>query len=282
MAGAFHQPSTKIDRQHCSRFRCMAWVAFGVLLHGSGCSASWLDAPVTRVDLLLGIGGVLAVQALLLGVLFSVLLPFALRRWEARTEKTRTIRQLLGGLRHFRLLESEAGVLRKTGMIRDLNALDEIPPELEGCLLPGADLRGVALDGCNLRGARLSGADLQGASLAGTELFGADLSGANLTFANLHGANLRGATLEEARLNKADLRGANLHRANLVNADLNRARLDGAILDKASFLPKGGDPLRHGVHPSVEDWIRARLDARGRFLPGPDDGERQFLLSDAI
>lgn len=260
----------------------MAWVAAGVLLHGGGCSASWLDAPVTGVELLLGIVGVLAVQALLLGVLFSVLLPFALRRWDARTERTRTLRQMLGELRHLRLLDSEADVLRKAGMIRDLNALDEIPLELEACLLTGADLRGVALDGCNLRGAKLSGADLQGASLAGAELFGADLSGANLTFANLNGANLRGANLEEARLNKADLRGANLHRATLVNADLNRARLDGAILDKASFLPKGGDPLRHGVHPSVEDWIRARLDTRGRFLPDPNDADQQSLLSEVI
>lgn len=225
-----------------------------------------------------GAGGVLAFQALLL----AAMLPLALRWWESRTEKSRTVRQLLGGLRHLRRLDSEAGVLRKTGMIRDLNALGETPPELEGCLLRGADLRGVALDGCDLRGADLSGADLQGASLAGAELFGADLAGANLTFANLHGANLRGANLEEARLNKADLRECNLHRANLVDADLNRARLEGATLDKARFLPQGGDPLRHGVHPSVEDWIRARLDYRGIFRPDREDGEGARKLSDAI
>ena len=256
----------------------LAWAAAGLLLPAGGCSAQWLEGSVSRGDLLLGVGGILAVQALLV----AVMLPLALRRWEARTEKARAVRQLLGDLRHFRLLDSEAGVLRKTGMIRDLNALGETPPELEGCLLPGADLRGVLLDGCDLRGANLRGADLQGASLAGAELFGADLAGANLTFANLHGASLRGANLEEARLNKADLRECNLHRANLVDADLNRARLEGATLDKARFLPEGGDSLRHGVHPSVEDWIRAKLDHRGRFRPDREEIERARPLSDAI
>ncbi|MEE8435391.1 MAG: pentapeptide repeat-containing protein [bacterium] len=286
MSGALQHCKKAVPRPRDSHPGLPAWAAAGLFLPAGGCSAQWLEGTVTRLELLLTIGGFLAIQAVVLAVvftaLFRVLLPFALRGWEARTEKARTIRQLLGELRHLRLLDSEAGVLRKTGMIRDLNALDEIPPELEGCLLSGADLRGVALDGCDLRGAKLSGADLQGASLAGAELFGADLAGANLTFANLHGANLRGAGLEGARLNKADLRNCNLHRANLVDADLNRARLEGATLDKARFLPEGGDPLRHGVHPSVEDWIRARLDYRGIFRPDREDGERPQRLSDAI
>ena len=282
MSGAFQHCQRAFFRPREPRPGLFAWAAAGLFLPLGGCSAEWLEGSFTRQELLLTIGGVLVLQALVLGGLFTVLLPFVLKWWEARTEKGRTVRQLLGGLRHLRLLDSEAGVLRKTGMIRDLNALEQNPPELEGCLLPGADLRGVMLDGCDLRGANLRGADLQGASLAGANLFGADLTGANLTFANLHGANLRGADLEAARLNKADLRQCNLHRANLVDADLNRARLEGATLDKARFLPEGGDPLRHGVHPSVEDWIRAKLDHRGRFRPDREDGERAQRLSKVI
>ena len=240
----------------------------------AGCAAApWLEQPASRADLL-GLLAALAVAQLAAAGLW-------MRLAAARTERSRRRRQLHDDLRHLRHWEAEAGVLRKAGMIRDLNALGEVPGDLEGCLLAGADLKGVRLEGCPLRGADLSGADLQGASLEGADLFGADLSGANLTFANLSGANLRGVNLDGVRLNKADLRGANLHRASLVESDLSGAKLTKANLEMARFALDARDPFHKAVHPSVEDWIRERLDGQGRFHANPDGAPGMSSLSDA-
>ena len=54
------------------------------------------------------------------------------------------------------------------------------------------------------------------------------------------------------------------------------------MLDKARFGHGDPDPIRQGVHPSVEDWIRARLDSQGCFQPRRDDERHQPPLSDAI
>lgn len=250
-----------------------------LILIAGGCSpASWLEASLSRLDLLVVVGGLLLLQA----GLVVLALPRLLRSWERRAARERRIERLHEGLRHFRLWDDPAGVIRKVGIILDLNALQIVPHELEGTLLPGADLRGARLEGCQMRGVVLTGADLQGASLAGADLFGAELAGANLTFANLDGANLRGSNLEGARLNKAGLTGANLHRANLLDADLSRARLKDAVLDKARFGNGLPEPLRQGVHPSVEDWVRARLDHEGRYQPDAETPAPSSSLSSAM
>ena len=187
--------------------------------------------------------------------------------WE-RVNRNRLLReQLQRDLRYFRLWEGEEAVLRKTGLIHDLNALGAVPPNLEEAVLTGAALHGADLRGCNLRGARLEGADLQGALLAGADLWGANLTGANLAMARLDGASLRGCNLENASLAKAELAEASLHRANLVNANLAGTDLRRARLELARFAAFEEGDFQQTVHSSVEDWIREGLDAKGYFSP---------------
>ncbi len=170
-------------------------------------------------------------------------------------------------LRHLRSWGGEEGRLRKEGLIRDLNALGERPEGLDHAVLTGADLKGADLAGCDLTDADLREADLQGARMEGACLWGADLSAANLTMAALAGADLRGANLDNAELVKADLAAANLHRATLVNANLYGTDLRPAKLQQTRFA-SGGDAAFPGrIHSSVEDWIRAGLDAEGFYSP---------------
>ena len=198
-------------------------------------------------------------------LLKAVVLGLVLLTWERLGRKRRMREHLRRELRYLRQWADTAGVLRKAGLIHDLNALGWAPAELEACVLNGAELKGARLAGCRMRAANLSGADLQGADLDGADLFGADLSQANLTLASLRGANLRGANLEGAALVKAELDHANLHRANLLHADLHGTRLEGVRLERARFAHGEEGLLRQIVHPSVEDWIRARLDERGCY-----------------
>jgi uncharacterized protein YjbI with pentapeptide repeats len=226
--------------------------------------SSALRAPPTLGTLIVLLAAVVLLNTLLTA---AVLLA-----WE-RLRRTRRLREALRGeLRHLRHLATDEGVQRKAGLLRDLNALGAVPAELDGCELERADLRGVRLAGCSLRGARLAGADLQGAVLDGADLFGGVLAGANLSLASLRGANLRGCDLDGAALIKADLQHANLHRANLVHTDLHGAALEGARLNLARFARPEEGAYQLALHPSVEDWIRARLDDEGRYrdaLPVP-------------
>lgn len=204
--------------------------------------------------------------------------------WSVRRARGRSrrglLRELERELRHLRHWAGEEGALRKAGLLRELEALGARPPDLTGYELSGADLGGLELAGVCLRGANLAGANLQGARLDGADLFGVKLADANLSLSGLRGANLRGAELTRARLVKADLRQASLQRADLVDADLQGARLDGVVLEHARFADPAGAPderrpFQLACHPSVEDWIRARLDADGRYReqgPGPDEG----------
>jgi uncharacterized protein YjbI with pentapeptide repeats len=229
-----------------------------------GCSALALERPPTL--------GVLIALLAAAVVLNTVLTAALLAAWDRLRTRRRLREGLHRELRHLRHLATPEGVLRKVGLLRDLNAQGSVPEELEGCELAEADLTGVRLAGCSLRGANLSGADLQGAVLDGADLFGAVLTGANLALASLRAASLRGCRLDGAQLIKADLTEANLHRASLVQADLHRANLQGARITLARFARPEAGPLPLTLHPSVEDWIRARLDADGRYrdrTPGP-------------
>ncbi|HUJ77018.1 MAG TPA: pentapeptide repeat-containing protein, partial [bacterium] len=201
------------------------------------------------------------------GLVTAALLTLLLWLREALTERQRQQDQWQRELRHLAPWAGEEGILRKVGLIRDLNLLDAAPATLEQAMLAGADLRGCNLRGCQLKGANLSRSDLQGAVLDGASLWDADLSGANLSLASLKNATLRGCNLEGANLAKANLAGANLNRANLVNANLYGAHLEGASLVRARFALRQPGGLEEALHASVEDWIRARLDARGYYVP---------------
>ena len=204
------------------------------------------------------------------GGLFNLLLLATYLTLDERF--TRRSRDTARARRELRLLlgmGSAEGVLRKQLLIRELNAAGAGALELEQAALPEADLAGADLRGCNLRAANLRAANLQGARLAGADLFGADLRAANLSMADLRAANLRSADLAAAQLVKAQLAGADLQRANLVDANLEGVPLAHAHLHKARFARREPDTLDQALHPSVDDWIRARLDERGFFIGSP-------------
>ena len=170
-------------------------------------------------------------------------------------------------LRYLAAWAGEEGILRKAGLIRDLSAMQTEGLSLSQVLLAGADLRGCHLAGADLRGADLRRANLQGAVLDAADLTGADLSEANLGMASLKGATLRGCTLDGANLAKAELDGASLVRAQLVNANVHGVDLSRTLLDRTRFALREASDFAAQVHPSVEDWIRERLDGRGYYTP---------------
>ncbi len=179
-------------------------------------------------------------------------------------------------LRYLAAWSSEEGILRKAGLIRDLSALQTVGLPLEQMLLAGADLSGCILARADLRGADLRRANLQGAVLDAADLTGADLTEANLGMASLKGATLRGCTLEGANLAKAELEGASLARAYLVNANVHGVDFTHTLLDRTRFALREASDFAAQVHPSVEDWIRERLDGRGFYTQGAataDKGE---------
>lgn len=204
---------------------------------------------------------------ILTGLTNVLLLGTFLFLHERFREKQRLIELYRRELDYFLAVASEEGVLRKQGLLRSLHNLGASPNALEKAALPGANLAGLNLQNCNLKGANLRGANLRGCTLASADLFGVDLHGADLSMANLRGANLRGADLSSACLVKAELEHANLHRANLVDANLDGVSLDSVRLHKARFAGREPDVLDQTLHPSVEDWIRERLDERGYFCP---------------
>ena len=126
----------------------------------------------------------------------------------------------------------EAGLIKRTRPIIDLQGADFRGADLGVALLEEASLQGADLRGAYLRGAYLRRADLGGADLRGAKLHEADLRGAYLRGADLHEADLRGAYLEAdfrgAKLHEADLRGAKLQEADLRGADLRGADLQEA------------------------------------------------------
>lgn len=208
-----------------------------------------------------GLLGSLATGALLSGGV--VLGGLAVRGRILRREALRD--QWQRELRYLAAWASEEGILRKAGLIRDLSQFQIEHLALAQVLLPGADLRGCYLAGADLRRADLRRADLQGAILDGADLTGADLSEANLGMASLKQAKLRGCGLEGANLAKAELVGANLVSARLVNANVFGIDFRRVLLDRTRFALSEASDFAAQVHPSVEDWIRERLDGRGYY-----------------
>jgi uncharacterized protein YjbI with pentapeptide repeats len=232
-------------------------------LCAAGWHWQWFDTG--PVGLLL-----LALEGALLNVALLSLFLDVRNRLTARQQ---TIARIARELRHLAPWDGNEGVLRKAGLIRDLNALGTTPRDLRQAMLRGADLTGCDLRGADLRGADLSRANLQGVLLDGADLSDADLSQANLALASLAGVNGRGCTFEGAALTKANLAGAMLSRATLVHANLHGTDLRTATLERARFAEPDTGPFGPALHPSVDDWIRERLDARGYFSPAAPLGD---------
>ena len=221
--------------------------------------------------------GVAELPAMLLqGLVTALVMGAMLLGWSYFSGKRNMIRQLRRELRYFKTWSDREGIYRKVGLLRELNELGAPPGELEGIVLDGADLRGIDLKGCRLRGGHLNTADLQGAMLDGADLFGVEMAGANLELASLNGANLRSANLEGASMVRAEMAEADLQRANLTGVNLNKANLGRVNLHRARFAYRQAGLFQQTVHPSVEDWIRERLDEQGTYQspdPQPDEAE---------
>lgn len=120
--------------------------------------------------------------------------------------------------------------------------------EVQGAVLPKADLRfadgrKAFLVNANLRSANLEGADLKKANFEGADMDESFLAGANLTKANVRNVNLEEADLQGVKFTLADLTGSTLTRArvrlaNFEGAILDRVRFDGTDLTAAKNLTR--------------------------------------------
>ncbi|MEE8554604.1 MAG: pentapeptide repeat-containing protein, partial [bacterium] len=122
------------------------------LLAGASVPAAWLGG-IYRT------GGADTLALLVQGALFNAfLLALFLDLRERAQRRRRSLERLQRELRYFRTWSGEEGMLRKVGLIRDLNALGAVPEDLQQAALPGADLSGAQLQGVPLREADLRGA----------------------------------------------------------------------------------------------------------------------------
>ncbi len=110
-----------------------------------------------------------------------------------------------------------------------------LPLDLHGIDLHGANLRQADLSFANLRGANLAEADLTEANLTRADLFKVNLYLANLCQADLRVADLSQAFLWEAELSDAFLLETKLNNADLSFAGLCRSRLPYADLSYADL-----------------------------------------------
>lgn len=106
--------------------------------------------------------------------------------------------------------------------------------DLDGAVLPGADLRGA-----HLESARLAHADLCGAWLEDAFLAGADLHFARLRHARLARADLTAAVLDHVDLREADLSLANLRQTDLSFARMARSQLRNTVLENSRMRGAG-------------------------------------------
>jgi lipopolysaccharide/colanic/teichoic acid biosynthesis glycosyltransferase len=113
----------------------------------------------------------------------------------------------------------------------DRRASDQLPINLSGSHLAGADISGL-----NFSGAVLVDCDLSGAKLEGTRLRNTHLSGANLNRAQLNGASLRGADLKGCTMTGASFVETDFTVAVLGGGRIERANMRSAILDRVSVL----------------------------------------------
>lgn len=115
-----------------------------------------------------------------------------------------------------------------------------IPTDLRGAYLIGANLSeasltGTDLDDATLQNADLRDADLREATLTSADLSGIDLGGATLESVDLTGATLENASLVDAKIEFSVLLGADLTGADLSGTDLSWTVLVGADFDGANF-----------------------------------------------
>ncbi|MFK7986981.1 MAG: pentapeptide repeat-containing protein [Sandaracinaceae bacterium] len=164
------------------------------------------------------------------------------------------------------------------GVLEEIQAGD-VPRDLRGAMLVGAELPGVDFSGCDLTGADLSRADLRGASFVGADLSAAILHEAKLDRAEFAGACLLGASLEHAEatyagFGKADLRRASLFGATLENASFVDARLRHADLRDV----RAKDARFSNADLTRADFARA--DLSGAELSGTQVRSASFIEAD--
>ena len=128
-----------------------------------------------------------------------------------------------------------------------------------------ADDSRLNLAGANLQGIILPSADLSGANLLGAELPDANLSGANLCkawldYANLSGTELSSAYLIGVHLSYTNLSDAWLSDANLSDAWLSDANLSDAFLSGAMFSTINGSSPAIGLTQTQLDKACADPD----------------------
>lgn len=87
----------------------------------------------------------------------------------------------------------------------------------------------------DLSGAMLNGADLEGRDLSNANLVGATLIGARLSRVNLSGADLTSANLDRADLGVATFTGANLSSTILTNVSMGFTTFTRSILNNTNF-----------------------------------------------
>ena len=235
-----------------SRWRRLAWLLVPPL------AAIWLSDDAGAGTPLLR---AFAIALLVIGIMMGLAAAALLRRERLQRRKAEDrYRQLIA--RHKSSGHSDAAFTVPTCILA-LNRSGVTRIDLDGCRLPGIDLRQTKLYRAALRNARLAGADLRGVGLTQARLNGAQLSGADLRDTFFYGADLRGADLSQADLRRADLRDADLRGACLDGCRLAHARLDDALLEGATFRGARMADTRF----SVDQLVKARTLERAALNP---------------
>ncbi|MBN1697498.1 MAG: pentapeptide repeat-containing protein [Spirochaetales bacterium] len=219
------------------------------------------------------------------GVFFDVLVfalvVLAIDLLRERRKKIYNCRELL---KDFCFWDDREGILRKSGIIRQLSDLGAGVPAIRGLNLHGADLRNLKLNksrfiGCDLSGADLSNTELNhsrfivvfennqdrdsdyssirfdGAILARTSFCDARLD--NIDFSSL---DMRRIRFSRSHLKDAVFMGACLHFADFCDCDLQGALFLHADLYRARFKRANlcGAQLSKGKQESWENGFCAR------------------------
>ena len=119
--------------------------------------------------------------------------------------------------------------------VQEHGVFTNLPVNLQGSWLNGAELSGADLRLADLSEAHLRGVMLSEAHLQGALFYRAQMQGAYLVRAALDGASLYEAQLQGANLGRARLSGANLFEAKLQGVNLAEVPLQGAILGGAQL-----------------------------------------------
>ncbi len=146
--------------------------------------------------------------------------------------------------------------------VQEHDVFEDLPIDLRGSWLTGAELRNARLRAAILREVNLQKADLIGAHLERAVLARAQLQGAILQGAHMQEAKLHSATLIGANFNDVNLQGATLADAHLERTDLRMVHLEAADFDGA-FLT--GSNLSHAY---MQEALLSGADLKGANLQG--------------